>query len=81
MSAPAQSTTTPAPTSDAEIIDSIGSYGYGWHDSDAAGQSARAGNMRKDIAMAGQRTQNGNGRCTRDRSGVAIWQLHICRWH
>ncbi|HQY34240.1 MAG TPA: Fe-S cluster assembly protein SufB, partial [Actinotalea sp.] len=43
MSAPAQSTTTPAPTSDAEIIDSIGSYGYGWHDSDAAGQSARRG--------------------------------------
>ena len=27
----------PAPTSDEEIIASIGSYEYGWHDSDEAG--------------------------------------------
>ncbi|HWS58171.1 MAG TPA: Fe-S cluster assembly protein SufB [Actinotalea sp.] len=43
MSAPTQATATPAQTSDEEIIASIGSYGYGWHDSDAAGQSARRG--------------------------------------
>jgi Fe-S cluster assembly protein SufB len=34
---------TDAPTSDAEIIASIGSYGYGWHDPDVAGASARRG--------------------------------------
>jgi Fe-S cluster assembly protein SufB len=48
MTAPTASTgpvTTPAaaPSSDDEIIASIGSYGYGWHDSDAAGASARRG--------------------------------------
>ncbi len=32
-----------AGSSDAEIIASIGSYGYGWHDSDAAGMSAQRG--------------------------------------
>lgn len=31
------------PQTDEEIIDSIGAYGYGWHDSDAAGASARRG--------------------------------------
>lgn len=38
MSAP-----TEPMTSDAEIIASIGGYGYGWHDPDAAGASARRG--------------------------------------
>lgn len=39
------SSTTPkeAPSSDEEIIASIGAYEYGWHDSDAAGQAARRG--------------------------------------
>ncbi len=32
-----------APMSDDEIIDSIGAYNYGWHDSDEAGASARRG--------------------------------------
>ena len=41
MSAPTEPITTP--TSDAEIIASIGGYGYGWHDEDAAGASARRG--------------------------------------
>ncbi|MBV7363595.1 Fe-S cluster assembly protein SufB [Actinomycetaceae bacterium TAE3-ERU4] len=31
------------PASDEEIIASIGAYGYGWHDSDAAGQAAKRG--------------------------------------
>nr|WP_306577883.1 Fe-S cluster assembly protein SufB [Corynebacterium cystitidis] len=31
------------PMSDDEIIDSIGAYNYGWHDSDEAGASARRG--------------------------------------
>ena len=31
------------PQTDEEIIDSIGAYGYGWHDSDDAGASARRG--------------------------------------
>ncbi|MDR7329381.1 Fe-S cluster assembly protein SufB [Corynebacterium guangdongense] len=31
------------PMSDDEIIDSIGDYAYGWHDSDEAGASARRG--------------------------------------
>ncbi|MCV2393355.1 Fe-S cluster assembly protein SufB [Actinotalea sp. M2MS4P-6] len=44
MSASTEPATTPAaPTSDQEIIESIGSYGYGWHDSDAAGAAARRG--------------------------------------
>lgn len=34
---------TNAPRSDDEIIESIGPYNYGWHDSDAAGASARRG--------------------------------------
>ncbi len=38
MSAPTEPLTT-----DEEIIASIGAYGYGWRDSDAAGQSARRG--------------------------------------
>ena len=37
MSAPTQDTNAPAVQSDDEIIASIGSYGYGWHDSDEAG--------------------------------------------
>ena len=36
MSAPTEPMTT-----DEAIIASIGSYGYGWHDSDAAGMSAQ----------------------------------------
>ena len=38
MSAPTEPMST-----DQEIIDSIGSYSYGWHDSDAAGMSAQRG--------------------------------------
>ena len=34
--------------SDQEIIDSIGAYGYGWHDSDDAGASARRG-LNEDV--------------------------------
>ena len=30
-------------TADEEIIASIGGYGYGWHDSDVAGATARRG--------------------------------------
>ncbi|GIJ00213.1 Fe-S cluster assembly protein SufB [Sediminihabitans luteus] len=41
MSAPTQDNVTPQ--SDEEIIASIGSYEYGWHDSDAAGMSAQRG--------------------------------------
>lgn len=38
------STTNEAQRSDEEIIASIStSYDYGWHDSDAAGQSAKRG--------------------------------------
>ncbi|OKL47581.1 Fe-S cluster assembly protein SufB [Boudabousia liubingyangii] len=50
------SASTPAenkPASDEEIIASIGAYGYGWHDSDAAGQAAKRGldeNVVKDIS-------------------------------
>jgi len=36
------------PQTDEEIIDSIGTYGYGWHDSDAAGASARRG-LNEDV--------------------------------
>lgn len=47
MSAPTQDTRDTAPVaekqSDDEIIASIGGYEYGWHDSDAAGISARRG--------------------------------------
>ncbi|MEP7763267.1 Fe-S cluster assembly protein SufB [Sanguibacter sp. 25GB23B1] len=44
MSAPTQDTANaPAAQSDDEIIASIGSYGYGWHDSDEAGRLARRG--------------------------------------
>ncbi len=35
--------TTPENMSDDQIIDSIGPYNYGWHDSDEAGASARRG--------------------------------------
>ena len=31
------------PMNDDEIIQSIGAYNYGWHDSDVAGASARRG--------------------------------------
>ena len=31
------------PATDDEIIESIGPYNYGWHDSDEAGQKARLG--------------------------------------
>ncbi|NLF04970.1 MAG: Fe-S cluster assembly protein SufB, partial [Actinomycetales bacterium] len=41
MSAPTESATPM--TQDEEIIASIGAYGYGWHDDDAAGASARRG--------------------------------------
>ncbi|WP_066463319.1 Fe-S cluster assembly protein SufB [Sanguibacter suarezii] len=44
MSAQTQeSANAPEKQSDEEIIDSIGSYGYGWHDSDDAGKLARRG--------------------------------------
>ncbi|NTW39317.1 MAG: Fe-S cluster assembly protein SufB, partial [Cellulomonadaceae bacterium] len=45
MSAPTQPLTDSAApkTGDEEIIASIGTYGYGWHDSDAAGMSAQRG--------------------------------------
>ena len=50
--------TTPAPglerpMNDDEIIESIGAYNYGWHDSDAAGAAARRGlspDVVKDIS-------------------------------
>lgn len=32
-----------APSTDDEIIESMGPYNYGWHDSDEAGQNARRG--------------------------------------
>ena len=38
-----QAAQTPQPQTDEEIIDSIGAYGFGWHDSDEAGASARRG--------------------------------------
>ncbi|MDC7103549.1 Fe-S cluster assembly protein SufB [Corynebacterium falsenii] len=41
------------PQTDEEIINSIGAYGYGWHDSDTAGASARRGlseNVVRDIS-------------------------------
>ncbi|SDS59330.1 Fe-S cluster assembly protein SufB [Paraoerskovia marina] len=41
MSAPTQDNLTPQ--SDEEIIASIGSYEYGWHDSDSAGATAQRG--------------------------------------
>ncbi|SDD31916.1 Fe-S cluster assembly protein SufB [Sanguibacter gelidistatuariae] len=44
MSAQTQETANvPEKQSDEEIIDSIGSYSYGWHDSDVAGRLARRG--------------------------------------
>ena len=48
MSAPTRPVSTQpvmseAATADQEIIASIGGYGYGWHDSDAAGMSAQRG--------------------------------------
>ncbi len=43
MSAPTEDAVTGAPSTDEEIIASIGSYGYGWHDSDDAGSLARRG--------------------------------------
>lgn len=46
MSSPTPVTT--APQSDEEIINSIGAYGYGWHDSDAAGAAARRG-LNEDV--------------------------------
>src|SRR5690606_32181629 len=42
MSAPTEPMTT-APSTDEEIIASIGAYGYGWRDSDEAGAAARRG--------------------------------------
>ena len=39
------------PQTDEEIIDSIGAYGYGWHDSDAAGASARRG-LNEDVVLS-----------------------------
>lgn len=42
-----ENTSTPvgasSPTSDEEIIESMGAYSYGWHDSDAAGAAAKRG--------------------------------------
>ncbi|WP_019148167.1 Fe-S cluster assembly protein SufB [Timonella senegalensis] len=43
MSAPTQNVNAEAPRSDDEIIASIGSYEYGWHDEDAAGAAAQRG--------------------------------------
>jgi len=43
MSAPTQDASAEAPRSDDEIIASIGSYEYGWHDDDAAGAAAKRG--------------------------------------
>jgi Fe-S cluster assembly protein SufB len=43
MSAPTQAANADAPRSDEEIIASIGSYEYGWHDSDSAGALAQRG--------------------------------------
>ncbi|WJZ02704.1 Fe-S cluster assembly protein SufB [Corynebacterium freiburgense] len=37
-----------APRTDEEIIESIGAYSYGWHDSDAAGAAAKRG-LNKDV--------------------------------
>ena len=36
------------PMNDDEIIESIGAYNYGWHDSDAAGAAARRG-LNEDV--------------------------------
>ncbi|GAA2247042.1 Fe-S cluster assembly protein SufB [Rarobacter faecitabidus] len=47
MTAPTD-TTEIGPRSDDEIIASIGAYGYGWHDSDVAGQQARRG-LNEDV--------------------------------
>jgi Fe-S cluster assembly protein SufB len=43
MSAPTDSVAGGAPSTDEEIIASIGGYGYGWHDTDVAGAGARRG--------------------------------------
>src|SRR5664279_5397699 len=43
MSAPTQSAAQAAPMTQDEAIASIGSYDYGWHDSDEAGRLARRG--------------------------------------
>lgn len=43
-----QATQNAKPQTDEEIIDSIGAYGYGWHDSDEAGASARRG-LNEDV--------------------------------
>ncbi|MBB3115265.1 Fe-S cluster assembly protein SufB [Corynebacterium bovis] len=43
-----QTTDTQKPRSDEEIIDSIGAYGYGWHDNDTAGATARRG-LNEDV--------------------------------
>jgi Fe-S cluster assembly protein SufB len=40
-----------------EIIDSIGSYAFGWHDSDAAGASARRG-LDEDVVRDISRLKN-----------------------
>ena len=48
-----QATTNPgvtAPSTDDEIIESIGPYNYGWHDSDAAGAAARRG-LNEDVVL------------------------------
>ncbi|PRQ11909.1 Fe-S cluster assembly protein SufB [Corynebacterium sp. 13CS0277] len=39
-----------APRTDDEIIESIGAYNYGWHDSDAAGAAAKRGLNRDVVA-------------------------------
>ena len=38
-----QATEQAVPRTDEEIIESIGAYSYGWHDSDAAGAAAKRG--------------------------------------
>ena len=43
MTQAAQTPANTAPQTDDEIIESIGAYGYGWHDSDAAGAAAQRG--------------------------------------
>ena len=40
-------TSAPEQLSQDEIIDSIGTYAYGWHDEDSAGSSARRGLSRR----------------------------------
>ena len=54
------STTNEAQRSDEEIIASIStSYDYGWHDSDAAGQSAKRGLDEQETSRPSSKNRNG----------------------